>query len=174
MSFGEPPYIVDDGDDAMLLVDADGSYSRLPPYFRLAEGTVNVGFDALYSLPLLSTGQVIRFIPANGDYEFPVVQESSAEAQESDDGFFGMADQLFQVYLDGVVSLTKESVAKTLLGMKGPLAKLCAENDIPLADILGAPVLGGGIFSVFSKALTEASEKMLQAVSNDSEQADDE
>lgn len=171
MSYGEPPYIVDDGEQALLLVDANGSCSRLPSSFRLSEESVKEGYDALYSLPILSTGQSIRLIPARTDFDFSALEIESRAAQEVDPVYWKFMDELFQSYIDSTMALARENIASKLAGSVGGLAQICAENDIPIEDALHLPGLANQWLALFGEALADAATEVFQQLQRDEAEA---
>lgn len=171
VNYGNPPFIVDDGEDALLLIDESGKYSRLPPDFNLSEDAVKEGHDTIYSVPVPGIG-LIRFLPANGDYEFHEIQAPSCPPHESD-GFFESADKLFATYIDEVMSLAKKSVARSLNRMKRPMLEVSADNGMSIEDVLREPGVINYLFPIFALALTDASAQVTQRTESLGEQTDE-
>jgi hypothetical protein len=69
INYGAPPFILDDGEASLLLVDADGGYARLSPDYNLSEESVITDVDIIYSMPVRELG-LIQFIPANPEFDF--------------------------------------------------------------------------------------------------------
>ncbi|HPB91743.1 MAG TPA: hypothetical protein PK372_03040 [Rugosibacter sp.] len=168
--FGEPPYIVDDGEDALLLIDADGNYSRFPPDFYLSEASVNEDYDAIYSVPSLSTGLAIRLIPANNNYDFPEIQ---ATLPESDEAYYEPLDELFELYINAVVDLTCQKVARELMRVRRSLMETCEGSDTVFADVLKTPGVSRAMFSIFGKSLADASEETVQNISGGEDEVEE-
>ena len=170
MSFGEPPYIVDDGEDALLLIDADGNYSRLPPDFYLSEESVNEDCDAFYTVPSPSTGTMIRLIPANSNYDF---SRNLAAASESEDAYYAPLDELFELYMNAIVDLTREKAAHELMRKRTSLLKTCEENDIAFAKVLRVPGIARAMYAIFASSLADASEEIVKGLRGDDGDNDD-
>lgn len=158
MSYGDSPYIVDDGEYAMLLVDGSGKYSRLPPDFRLSDDSVKEDYDALYSIPAL--GGLIRFIPANPNYDFQAADSDSP--LKSDDGFFTPVDEAFETYINGVMSLSKEYVATRLIDIMRTFVQAAGESNMTVEQFMRTPQIVGILFSIFGESLAKASERVTQ------------
>jgi len=173
LSHGEPPYIVDDGDNALLLVAETGKWLRLAPDFRLSEDSVNEGYDAIYCLPVMGFG-TIRLIPANSGYDFQETAVASSTPHEFDTGFYEVLDKLFAGYSDAVMSLAREYFAAKLMTMRDPLLALCAANDISVKDALATPGIVETLFSSFGESLMNASAKIAQGFEHGDEQTDEE
>lgn len=159
LNYGEPPFVVDDGNHALLLVAADGSWSRLPMELVLGEEMVKQGYDVLYSVPVVGLGTV-RFIPANPDFVFPLAANFSNAPNESDSAFFKPLDSMFEAYVQRVTSLAQKAIVGKLMGMKEPLQALCLEEAQAIEDVLRTPELADSIHSIFAGAIVAASEEV--------------
>jgi hypothetical protein len=168
MIFGPPPYIVDDGERALLLIDGDGKYLRLPADFRLSEESVNEDHSALYSIPLLNSGGLVRFIPANQDYDFQDV--SSEIATAADDSFFPPVDRAFEMYINSVMSLTKVYVTEKLIEIMRPLMQCASETELTIAEFMGSKELLAPLFLVFEESLVKASGRVKDIATSSDEQ----
>jgi hypothetical protein len=157
LNYGDPPFIVDEGNHALLLVAADGSWSRLPMELVLGEEMVKQGYDALYSVPVLGLGTV-RFIPANPDFIFPLAVDVSNVPNESDSAFFKPLDSMFEAYVQRVTSLAQKAIVGKLVGMKEPLQALCLEEALAPEEVLRMPALAEKIIAIFARAVTDAAE----------------
>ncbi len=155
VNYGKPPFIVDDGAMALLLVAGDGKWSRLPSDLVLSEEMVQQGYDDFYSVPVMVFG-TIRFIPANPDFPFPDVGSTTAASPEDDNQFFQPLEALFDAYVQRVLPLAQESTVRKLAGMKGPLQRLCNENALSFKDVLQTPALKDSVVSIFETALSQA------------------
>jgi hypothetical protein len=96
--YGEPPFIIDDGVSALLLVANNGKWSRLSNDLVLSEEMIQQGYDAFYSVPVLGFGS-IRLIPANPAFQFPEIDLASNASSEDDNSFFQPLDALFDAYV---------------------------------------------------------------------------
>lgn len=159
MSFGEPPYIVDDGENALLLINADGNYSRLAPDFYLSEESVNEDYDAIYTVPSLSTGAMLRLIPANSSHDFA---DGRAAVSDTDNSYYAPLDELFEVYMSAVVDLARQNAARDLMRKRTLLLRACEEDGISFADVIKAPRIARAMHAIFANSLTDASEEIIR------------
>jgi hypothetical protein len=172
VNYGKPPFIVDDGAMALLLVAGDGKWSRLPSDLVLSEEMVQQGYDAFYSVPVIGFGS-IRLIPANPDFPFPDADSTTETSAEDDSQFFHPLEALFDVYAQRVLPLTQESVVRKLAGMKGPLQRLCNENALSFKDVLQTPALKDSVIAIFESALSQAGETAAQEIKDGGEKSSD-
>ena len=75
-------YILDNGEYSFLLVSVNGEAEKLSQAFELSEENTNIDEDEAIPSIMINTGggmEVVRYIPANSNYEFPLRDEQSGE-----------------------------------------------------------------------------------------------
>ena len=107
-SYGEPPFVivVDDG-DPLLILDENYKCHPLPYRIEMEDACMSDDYNAIYSTPMIGDGfSIIRFVPANPDYEFPLFDPGDEE--EIDQEFFDLCDQAYNEFLNTVQRMSKE------------------------------------------------------------------
>lgn len=138
-SHGRPPYIVDDGERALLLVNKDGSYLRLPPYFVVSEESVNDDFEAIYSLPIAGANglDLVRFIPANPDFDFPpYIPEQLLSDIE---GASTLLDDYLKMTLESTGLSIANSIARLTVSSASTLQPLLLKSGLSFDKLLRTP-----------------------------------
>jgi hypothetical protein len=91
VSFGEPPFAIDDGTDYYAVIDADGNVSPLPFGYQVpGESFADDDADAIYSKPIssaVSGMSIVRFVPLVDDFVMPGERAFCLEATENSDAF---------------------------------------------------------------------------------------
>lgn len=99
---GQTRYIVDDGEQAYLLVSVDGTVKRLAPGFKLDEENIAINDDAAIPSTIVTKPNgltVVRFIAANEEYDFPLVS-GEGNAFMIDKRYLESTDDIWGVYVE--------------------------------------------------------------------------
>ena len=94
-------YILDNGEYAFLLVDMDGMAEKLSPAFKLSEESTNLGENEIIPSSMINSGsgmEVVRYIPANSSYQFPLRDEQDG-GTSINDSFLAAVDEVYEPYL---------------------------------------------------------------------------
>ena len=73
LSFGEPPFAIDDGTDCYAVIDKDGNVSPLPFGYQVPDEYL-ADADAIFSKPVssvVSGMSIVRFVPLVDDFSMP-------------------------------------------------------------------------------------------------------
>jgi len=175
LDYGDPPYaIVDEEDNALLIVDKDGNYYRLKPFFTLTDEAINYDANAIYSVPF-SDFNVIRFVSLKPGSEFTITQDPDVPININGE-YIELVDERFDKYVENMIDLSKQIIAKELVRLHQDLSDLVEDADIKFDDIIKSPEVVRGLHGIFNMAISNASERMLEltdiALSNISDEGD--
>ena len=91
VSFGKPPFAIDDGINYYAVVDEKGKVSPLPFGYQITEEDMEFdGHDAVFSKPVSSVRNgfdIARYVPLAEDYESPGERAFCLEAVEDSDAW---------------------------------------------------------------------------------------
>ena len=94
-------YILDNGDYSFLLVGVNGEAEKLSPAFELTKENTNVYEDEAIPNTMINLGagmELVRYVPANSSYEFPLRDEQSYEAGINNI-FLEAVDEVYEPFL---------------------------------------------------------------------------
>lgn len=172
-NFGSYPFIVLDEREMVpfLVLKGEGNYVRLPPFYDLTEDCLSGGKGHSRIIPTREGVSTLGLLPVDADFEFPSTDPDEYPA--IDEGFIKQADDAFNLYMEGVVSLSKGHIAKQLIHI-WPLIREAMENsgtDTNDEIIRGMPQI---FFKIFSKAQSDAAESMQEMLAEQmGEESDD-
>lgn len=179
-NYGKPPFfiIVDDG-DPLLLLDEEYKCYPLPPFFELEDECMSDDYNMVYSTPITGDGMsILRFIPANPDYEFPVFYAD--DAQEIDAELFNVCDEAYEKFINGVQLLSKEKIARHLFRIQDShretalgLVERFGEFGLEYNDILRFAVSSGPMMEVFSLQTIASSQRIIELMEMETEEEDE-
>lgn len=170
VNFGRPPYIIDDGEQAILFLDAHGTFSRISPSFRLDEDSVNDDYDSLYTMN--SPIGMIRFVPANSELQFP----SFVKDQQSlfTDDAASALDGQFDILMNLTKEIVQIEIAKSLISIEAALDEAADESGTPFATLLRSPDIFKIFVPIFKSSMDIACEKASEIVSRQLDAANSE
>jgi len=155
---GNPPFILDNGETPLLLVDGAGRFSRLPPSFSLSEEATQSEFDVIYTLPVLGFG-LVRFIPASADFEFPASYKSKFVASAYDADFLRGLEQYLDAMKDAAGQLAAFGLSKKLLQLQSVMEEGAAEANVALEDFMQMREVRDAFISILGDALIEGARR---------------
>ena len=89
MSFGNPPFAIDDGTNYYAVIDQDGEVSPLPFGYQVPNEDMETdGVDVIFSklmVNMVSGADVIRFVPLVEDFEVPGERAFCLESVDDSD-----------------------------------------------------------------------------------------
>jgi hypothetical protein len=101
VSFGEPPFAIDDGTDYYAVIEADGNVSPLPFGFQVpGEYFAENDVDAIYNKPISTAFNgmsLVRFVPLNDDFVMPGDRAFCLEAAEGSEAFDAISNMFAAV-----------------------------------------------------------------------------
>lgn len=160
VNFGKPPFIVDDGDVALLVIDKNGGYRRLPPTFELSAKSTKKGYDALYSLPILNFG-LVRFIPAPAKFNFPPEYQPRTALLYSEESLQGIATLLSRMS-NAMIELAELRLAKKLIGMQSGMMKVAKSEDVDFDSFMKSREVMTVFVSVSGQALSDGLSRAME------------
>ncbi len=163
LNHGNPPFIVDDGEISLLLVDKDGEYAKLPPSFSTSEETTVEGFDAIYSLPILSFG-LIRFIPTRADFVGPEIYRSGYVASAYSPPFLRGMEQYLDAMSNTVPELAALRMAKKLIKLQPAMEAGAKEAGVGLESYMQLREVRDAFISVLGDSLVEGARRASEMV----------
>lgn len=161
--YGNPPFIVDDGETPLLLVRSDGEWSRLPPTFSLSESAIEKDFDAIYSVPVVSFG-LIRFIPAATDFQFPNEYQGSLVVTAFSPQLLNGLEKYLDVMVDAIPKLAALGLAKNLIQLQAVMEVGAEEADVQLSEYMQMDQVQSAFISVLGEALVDGAHRAVNIV----------
>jgi hypothetical protein len=158
MSHGNPPYIVDTGDVAMLIVEEDGTYSKLAPDFSLSEDNTAQDFSVIYSLPIRGFGMV-RFIPVRNGFKAPLEYQSNFFPSAYDSQFLTGLSQYLKIMADAIPELTAAGMAKKLIQLQSTMEVNAEKANMELGEFMQLREVRDAIIEVLGQTLVEAAQR---------------
>lgn len=77
---GQPPFIIDDGNECLVFIGSDWKVKKLPAFFTLTDEMLNDDYETLLSIFLPGIGDgvgLIRFIPVNQAFPFSKISSKT-------------------------------------------------------------------------------------------------
>ncbi len=169
------PYVVEDSEDALLLVRADGSYGYLAPEFMLTEDCMRPDENEdCYTIDG-PADDLLRFVPVDADYEFPLVDKPATVTIPTQ--LAEMSDALFEDCLAEVVAGSGPRIAQHLLQLQRMVEDQASEPGSMLEQMMQSPEFIASLASVFTQAMAASagamSEHFLNAAGIDDEDFED-
>lgn len=162
INYGCSPFIVDDGDDALLLAHSDGTYVRLSRSFVVDAESVNEDYDAIYS-SLFPVVGMLRFIPANPDFEFPVY---SPRTPCADNELFSSAvNTSFEFLINTTIELTKIQMAKNIIALESVFTEEAKNSGLSSEEFYKSPEVLRSFATLFKQAINDSSE-LAESIAN--------
>ena len=178
-SCGEPPFmiIVDDG-DPLLILDENYKCHPLPPLFEMDDGCMSDDYNMIHSTPMIGDGfSIIRFIPANPDYEFPLFDPS--DKGEIDQEFFDLCDQTYNEFLNRVQRMSKEKLGQHFYQIQEShreatesFAENLKEVGLGYSDALRLALFDKPAMAIFSAQTSASSEELLEIMQREGEESE--
>jgi len=174
---GEPPFmiVVDDG-NPLLILDENYKCHPLPPLFEMEDACVSDDYNAIYSTPMIGNGiSVIRFIPANPDYEFPLIDPGDGE--ETDQEFFDLCDQAYDEFFNTVQLMSKEKLGQHFYQIQEShreatesLAEKLKEMGLGYSDALRLALFGKSAMEIFCAQTSASAEELFEIIQREGEE----
>lgn len=161
LNHGQPPFIVDDGDVALLFVDKDGNYSKLPPDFSLSEETTSHDFEVIYALPVLGFGSV-RFIPARADMAAPDAYQSEFVASAYDSQFLAGMSQYLEIMSKGIPELAAIRMVKKLIQLQPAMELSAKQAEMNLESFMQLREVRDAFVAVLGEALVDGAKRITE------------
>jgi hypothetical protein len=180
-SHGEPPFmiIVDDG-DPLVLLDEHYKCHPLPPFFEMDDACMSDDYNAIYSRPMMTFGDdfsfsMIRFVPANPDYDFPLFDPS--DKAEIDQEFFDLCEQTYNEFLNRVQRMSKEKLGQHFYQIQEShrevtenLVENLEEVGLGYSDALKLALFDKPAMAIFSAQTSASSEELLEVMQREGEE----
>lgn len=161
LNHGKPPYILDDGEFALLFVDRDGNCSKLPPSFSLSEETTSREFDVIYTLPVLGFGPV-RFIPAQAAMVAPEAYQSNFVASAYSPQFLDGLSQYLAVMANAIPKLAALKMAKKLIQLQSAMETGAKGAGIELESFMQLREVRDVFVTVLGEAFVEGAQRVVE------------
>jgi hypothetical protein len=180
-SYGEPPFmiVVDDG-DPLVLLDEHYKCHPLPPFFEMDDECVSHNYNAIFSIPISIPGVglgIIRFFPANPDYEFPLFDPS--DKAEIDQEYFDLCEQTYNEFLNKVQRMSKEKLGRFFHQNQErsreateSLAENLKEVGLGYSDALRLALFDKPAMAIFSAQTSASSEELLEIMQREGEESE--
>ena len=176
---GEPPFmiVVDEG-DPLLILDENYKCHPLPPLFEMDDACMSDDYNAIYSTPMIGDGfSIIRFVPANPDYEFPLFDPSDEE--EIDQEFLDLCEQAYNEFLNKVQLMSKEKLGQHFYQIQErhreateSLAENLKEVGLGYSDALRLALFGKPAMEIFSAQTSASSEELFEIMQREGEEGE--
>lgn len=163
MNHGNPPYIVDNGEIALLFVEKDGTYSKLAPDFALSEENTSDDFDVIYTLPVPGCGMV-RFIPVRKGVKAPPEYQSNFSPSAYDAKFLEGLNQYLQVMVDTIPKLAALRMAKKLIQVHPAMERGAENAEMELTEFMELREVRDAIVEILGQALVEGAKRASEMV----------
>ena len=167
LSYGNPPFAIDDGTDYYAVIDGDGNVSPLPFGYQVPnEDLEEEGVDAVFST-LMAGGcggaSVIRYISLVEDYEIPGERAFCLEEAE-DSEVFGSVGRIFE----GIQAMVTEKamfnfnqrLANTIVSLYGGYEDLESIDHTMAALALQSSVIPTLVLRSYQHAIDEVQEEL--------------
>ncbi len=178
-SYGEPPFmIVIDDSDPLVLLDEHYKCHPLPPFFEMDDECVSDNYNAIYSIPMFGDGfRIIRFFPANPNYEFPLFDPS--DKAEIDQEYFDLCEQTYNEFLNTVQRMSKEKLGQHFYQIQEShreatenFAENLKEVGLGYSDALRLALFDKPAMAIFSAQTSASSEELLEIIQREGEEAE--
>ena len=175
ISFGEPPFVVDDGSSYYCILQSDGTTLPLPYAYELSDEDVSMEDDiALFSWPATQPGggiDIARLIPVAADIEIPDEGAFQIEDVQSSE-LWDTTDQMVDAVRDALFNDAAGTFAERL--WVGAFQLNRQFDEIESLDQALTVLLSQGQFvpTLFTNALEVAINELRQELDN--EEDDDE
>lgn len=160
---GKPPYILDDGEVALLFITKDGNYSKLPPGFSLSEETISRDYEVIYTLPVHGIGSV-RFIPARADMATPDAYQSNFAAPAYSPQFLDSLGKYLGVMSNTVPKLAAFRMAKKLIQLQPAMESSAKEAEMSLESFMQLREVRDAFVSALGEAFVEGAKRASEMV----------
>ena len=178
-SYGEPPFmIVVDDSDPLVVLDENYKCHPLPPLFEMDDACVSDDYNVIHSVPMFGDGMsIIRFFPANPDYEFP--QFDPSDEEEIDQEFFDLCEQTYNEFLNTVQRMSKEKLGQHFYQIQEnhreateSFAENLKEVGLGYSDALRLALFDKPAMAIFSAQTSASSEELLEIIQREGEEAE--
>jgi hypothetical protein len=179
LSYGKPPFVVmDEEDNALLLLDENLSYHRLEPLFDVEDACKSDDFDVVHTTPSGTESGLIHFVPVDPECQFPV---DESYFKEIDTELLDQCDFAYNAFITTVQVISKQSIARYLYRAQDEykqiaraLAGKFGEHGIDYQDALKIVLLSNPapLMEVYSTQISSASEQIIERMEADDDEED--
>ena len=174
LSYGKPPFVVmDEEDNALLLLDEKLRYHKLEPLFALEDACRSDEFDVEHTTPSGAESGLIHFVPVDPDCQFPV---DESHFKEIDTELLDQCDEAYDAFITTVQVISKQSIARYLYRAQDEykqiaraLAGKFGEHGVDYQDALKIVLLSNPapMMDVYSTQISSASEQIIERMEAD-------
>ena len=174
LSYGKPPFVVmDEEDNALLLLDEKLRYHKLEPLFALEDACRSDDFDVEHTTPSGTESGLIHFVPVDPDCQFPV---DESHFKEIDTELLDQCDEAYDAFITTVQVISKQSIARYLYRAQDEykqiaraLAGKFGEHGVDYQDALKIVLLSNPapMMDVYSTQISSASEQIIERMEAD-------
>ena len=174
LSYGKPPFVVmDEEDNALLLLDEKLRYHKLEPLFALEDACRSDDFDVEHTTPSGTESGLIHFVPVDPDCQFPV---DESHFKEIDTELLDQCDEAYDAFITTVQVIAKRSIAKSLFNAQGEYKQIATtiadelgEHGIDFHDALKIVLLSkpAPLMDVYSTQISSASQQVIERMEAD-------
>ena len=164
ISFGPPPYVVDDGSSNYAVVLENDEIHPLPFGYELDDDQLNLADgQALYTWLSGSGLATARLVPVLSDFELP--EPATFEIEDiADSEAWSVADQVTETLLDSVGENIRRELGPLLLRIANQVKEEYDEID-SIDEALGATLQQSGFFArIFALSLQEIAASALEEI----------
>ena len=182
LSYGKPPFVVmDEEDNALLLLDEKLRYHKLEPLFALEDACRSDDFDVEHTTPSGTESGLIHFVPVDPDCQFPI---DESHFKEIDTELLDQCEVAYDAFIKTVQVISKRNIARYLYRVQDDYKQIAqtledelGEHGIDYHHALKIVLLSkpAPMMEVFSSQISSASEqiiKRMEADDDDDEDAD--
>jgi len=133
-------FIFDTGDYSFLLVSKKGEVEKLLPSFDINNENTDISDGESITSTIVNAGfgmETVRFIPANSDYEFSLINDHST--LDIDGSFLDAVDRIYGEYIEGIIDENNIDVNSRFVDVliTNFTRKMVAfYYDVPWADVV--------------------------------------
>jgi hypothetical protein len=174
LSYGKPPFVVlDEKENALLLLDENLRYHKLEPLFVLEDAFRSDDFDVVHTMPSGTGSSLIHFVPVDPDCQFPV---DESHFKDIDTQLLDQCDEAYDAFITTVQVISKRSIAKYLFHVQGEykqiargLADKFGEDGIDYHNALKILLLSkpAPLMEIYSTQISSASQQVIERMEAD-------
>lgn len=167
LSFGKPPFAVDDGTDYYAVIDKDGNVAPLPFGCEVPTEDLQMdGVDVVFSKPMPAAGEgveVVRYMPLAENFEMPGERAFCLETFKESAAFGAVGDvldALQEMVTEKALFNFNQRLANTIVSLYGGYEELESVDQAVAALFVGSSVLPALVLRSYQHALDVLEEEM--------------
>ena len=165
ISFGEPPFAIDDGTDYYAVIDADGNVSPLPFGYQVPDEFL-ADADAIFSKPVssvVSGMSIARFVPLVEEFAIPGDRAFCLETAENSEAWEAIGrtlETIQNVVNEKVLFNFNQRLSNALVSLYGGYEELESVDQTISALFMNPSVLMVLLFRSYQHAIDSIEDEM--------------